>query len=64
MTQMLVDGMCNLKGREVPFSFLLSAFWNVDGTVGAEAKTLYHEMDTSHVQRIAKHQGRRSVGPW
>lgn len=54
-----------LKGQgDSPFSFLLSACWNVDGTVGAEAKTLYHEMDTSHVQRIAKLQGRRSVGPW
>lgn len=67
MTQMSVDGIWQLKWQGG--SLLLSDGRNVDGMVGAEAKTLHHKVQRkayaeSHVQGIIKHQGRRSASPW
>lgn len=42
---MAMNGMCNLKDKEVLFSFLLSAGWNVHRMEEAEVKILYHEVE-------------------
>lgn len=57
-----MDGMCNLKDREVPFSFSLSPGCNADGTAEAEAKSA--SWGGSHTLTMAQAQDRKIVGSW